>query len=754
MSRFFKISLYLAALLVFLKPVGAFSAEGDTTRIRVFDKYLWTWYGTQDRTVQFPAADKKFKKVLMKYTLTCPAGGCGEWDYTTNVYFRRPLGIIDSAKKEAVNFTLDGKVVDTASFSYTQTFKTNYHPIKKITDSTANKGMLLRLFNDPLNPGLMTDSMTVYPVGYWKYYYEFLNGQKTLTDSIYVSADTTLFLKKTEYFEKFEVKEDIELGRFITPYGKGFPQGWSYTWTFDVTDYQMFLHNMQEIRSKYDGYSQGSLYTLDFEFIEGTPARDVFKIDVIYNGAFRYGDPNNSIENNLPEKTIEIPAEAKQTYLRLITTGHGFGGTDNAAEFSNYTHTVNVNGVKRFDQHLWRDDCGQNPVFPQAGTWFYQRGGWCPGSEVYPFDYLLTPFAEGASVKVDYNMQPYTNLVADKPATYIIQGQIFHSRTALKNDAEIVEIKKPNSAIEYRRMNPTATFEKPVVILKNNGTEVLKSAVISYGIDGNLTNTFNWTGDLAPFKSVGISLSGIDLGTGANTFSAQITQPNGTSDEYSANNMLTVNYTPANVYSGPIILTLNNNQNPGYPNGTRYEISDMDGNILVTKNGLADKKTIRDTFKLEEGSYIFTIYDDTFGSGLMFPFVQGATSGTFSLKDSDSTLIYQTKPDYSPNSSWFGDFQKVSFTVRAGGTSVNEEFLKEGFFEIFPNPASGNALIRSAAPIQNVEIFTTSGMLLKTLKGLSENSVNIDMSGLADGYYILRCTTADGMKTLPLVKTK
>ncbi|MES2766556.1 MAG: peptide-N-glycosidase F-related protein [Bacteroidota bacterium] len=757
MIRFFRTSFVIAALLFVLKPLAATSAEGDTTKVRVFDKYLWTYYGSQDRTVKFPAPDKKFKKVLMRYTLTCPAGGCGEWDYTTNVYFRRGLGTIDSVLKEAINFTANGKIVDSISFSFTPTWKTQYAPIKKTTDSSLTKPIQLYFFKDAANPTRVTDSLTVYPANYWNYYYK---GSSARADSIFVKSDTTIYLTKTPYYEKFEVKEDIELGRFITPYGKTFPQGWSYTWTFDVTDYQYLLHDLQEIRSKYDGYSQGSLYTLDFDFIEGTPARDVFKIDVIYNGAFRYGDPNNSIENYLTEKTIIIPEDAKLTYLRLITTGHGFGGTDNAAEFSNYTHTVNVNGTKRFDQHLWRDDCGQNPVFPQGGTWVYDRGGWCPGADVYPFDYLLTPYISGGSVKVDYNMRPYTNLVADKPATYIIQGQIFHSRTAFKTDAEIAEIKAPNNAPQYRRMNPIATDESPVIVIKNNGTADINYLEIMYGIDGKLLNSRKLLNGLElpikPFEKKEIVLSGFNLGDGEHTFSAAV-RPwgQGLPDEYPTNDTLTVKYTPAKVYSGNIFLTLNNNYNPGYANGIRYEIIDMAGNILISKDGLKDKTTIRDTFKLDDGSYIFTIYDDAFGTGLMNPFITGRTDGTFLLKDSKDAVIYQSKVDYSLNSSWFGTKQKVSFTVVNGPTSIEEkELLKEGFFEVFPNPSDGTTLLRSAAEINRVEIFSPNGMLLKTLEKLSGNSVHIDMSEFATGYYIVRCTTTEGIKTLPLVKAE
>ena len=38
-----------------------------------------------------------------------------------------------------------------------------------------------------------------------------------------------------------------------------------------------------------------------------------------------------------------------------------------------------INGVK-YTVNPWRDDCPQNPVSPQYGTWKFPRNGWCPGA--------------------------------------------------------------------------------------------------------------------------------------------------------------------------------------------------------------------------------------------------------------------------------------------------------------------------------------------------------------------------------------
>ncbi|HYF02617.1 MAG TPA: T9SS type A sorting domain-containing protein, partial [Patescibacteria group bacterium] len=316
----------------------------------------------------------------------------------------------------------------------------------------------------------------------------------------------------------------------------------------------------------------------------------------------------------------------------------------------------------------------------------------------------------------------------------------------------IAEIKAPNNAIEYRRMNPIASFEKPVIIIKNNGTEPLTSAMITYGMDDFTTSSLKWTGNLAPFASTEITLPGIDLGQGAHTFTVTVSQPNGKTDEYSDNNALKVAYTTAKTYIGAITLDLKVDSKPGNPNGIRYEVKDMDGKILYSKQNMPDGAQIVETFKLADGHYTFTIYDDAFGSGLMFPFIQGYAAGNFILKDASGEVIYSAQPNYLPTSSWFGDRQKVSFSVQNGGTSINEDALQEQSFRIFPNPSSGESTIHSPSAIRSIEICSPRGAVLKTLTGFSGSKASIDLSKFSAGYYILRLTTQTGISTFPFVK--
>ncbi len=88
---------------------------------------------------------------------------------------------------------------------------------------------------------------------------------------------------------------------------------------------------------------------------------------------------------------VPIPATAKKVELWTIITGHG-AGTGQCSEFCNHQHEFSVNGKAHLEEfkgagnengcisHL---DNGMTPN--QAGTWWFGRGGWCPGQQVDPW---------------------------------------------------------------------------------------------------------------------------------------------------------------------------------------------------------------------------------------------------------------------------------------------------------------------------------------------------------------------------------
>jgi len=78
-------------------PLFGWAGPGDTLHVQSHQDVHMSWYGNYDRWGQFPAAGQgPFYKVLMDYTLGCPSSGCSEWDYTTQIFLRRPTGTMDS----------------------------------------------------------------------------------------------------------------------------------------------------------------------------------------------------------------------------------------------------------------------------------------------------------------------------------------------------------------------------------------------------------------------------------------------------------------------------------------------------------------------------------------------------------------------------------------------------------------------------------------------------------------------------------
>ena len=758
---FFFISLMIISSIMHSPKI--YAKRGDTNSVKLFDKYLWTYYGSQSRWGVFPSADKKFERIMMHFILTCPTGGCGEWDYTMKVMARNHTGKLDSNLVDAPSFTIGGGARDTLKVSSMQTFKTKFNATVKKTDTILNSPITISFYKNNASPFTVSDTQQVYEAEYWNYYYS-STGVKS--DSLFVKSDLLFTKGNRKAYKPFEIVLETEIARFITPYGKWFPKDWSYSWDYDITDYAHMLTDSTEIRVIYDGYSQGSLFTLTFDMIEGIPARETYKSQVLWSGNPTYGDPNNPISNFLTPKTMPSLNKEDMVTLRLMTTGHGFGGTENAAEFSEKTHMIAINGQDLYEQHLWRPDCGQNPVYPQAGTWYFQRGGWCPGDAVQYWDYNITEhFSKSDSVQIDYNMVEYTNDDLGKRASYILEGQILYSKANYINNASLEEIKTPNNAYKYRRMNPICRGQQPLIVVKNNGKSDLTSLVIRYKVDNEAENVFNWKGTIPYMNTAEILLPALEFPkVGDHKFTVGVYEPNGKADESTIGDMMTVNFTNGKtVNNSKIILTITLDYVQGYNNSIRYQIVDNEGYIIKEKDGFVDKSTIRDTTTLEDGCYRFIIYEEGIGDGL-YPIYSGSTRGSFSLKDSKNTMIYNTASSLfgQPAGVYasFGDREIITFQVNTAAASTEEELLSTIVPElrVSPNPlVNGNGFLTvkglQHSSSVNVKILSPLGRELysQIITAGEAEHFPLDLHGFASGSYQVQISQGSFVLTESLV---
>ena len=99
------------------------------------------------------------------------------------------------------------------------------------------------------------------------------------------------------------------------------------------------------------------------------------------------------------------------------------------------------------------------------------------------------------------------------------------------DDSGISAIIAPNGEV-------CETIITPVVTLKNYGGNTLTSCQINYNIDGGTNSTFSWTGTLASFETVDVTLPSIITTVGAHTINSFTLLPNGNTDENSTNDAI------------------------------------------------------------------------------------------------------------------------------------------------------------------------------------------------------------------------
>ena len=405
--------------------------------------------------------------------------------------------------------------------------------------------------------------------------------------------------------EPFEIIDRYELARYITPYGINLtlgPDGWA--WVFDVTDYAPLLKDSVELQC---GNWQ-ELLDLKFAFIEGTPPRDVENVTAFWKGIHYL---NNWDATILPQ--TYAPAEGEEMWrLKTRASGHDFGQGNNCAEFCYNTHSVKVNDTQEWSWEIMQE-CADNPLYPQGGTWIYDRAGWCPGAPVRTEDLELTPLVAGQdsfTVEYDVTYDPYGN--------YRMEGQIIgYGPANMAHDVEVMDILAPNDDKLLSRLNPVC--ENPVVRIRNTGSEPLTSVTFTYGITGEalVTETLTFESPLAFLETRDVELpydaTAYFVGDDEEVLRFEVRgDVAGNLDEDPSNGWMSTTFRrpPTWQYNSlddnrMIVWTKTNN----VPGETTVEIRHADGGLYWARSYSEANTTYRDTIVLNQGCYRFTVND-------------------------------------------------------------------------------------------------------------------------------------------------
>ena len=530
-----------------------------------------------------------------------------------------------------------------------------------------------------------------------------------------------------------EIIENYELARVITPYGSSLANNWEFTTTFDITDFVQILRDSVEIRCHYSGWSSGFSATLDFEFIEGTPARDVVKVENIYSGGYNYTTSADFEANNLIPKKFLIDQNSTGAMVKMATTGHGFDNNQSAAEFKPINYFVKIDGTQTHTQYNWDANCGENPIYPQGGTWIYDRANWCPGTRAQAFDHEITPhITSGDSVEVNIDFQSYSWSGTQTPS-YIIECQLFqYEDPNFVNSAEIIDIIKPSLKDEYSRKNPICG--NPLIKIRNYGSAPLTTLEIEYKVVGGSVHTYNWSGNLAFLETEEVELPNLNNWSGAaNIFEVTLKNPNGQTDDYDANNSMQSEFEMVPEYPETFALWVQTNAGVintlTQESETSWDFYDANGTSVFTSGSLVSNTQFRDTLSFTPGCYTF-VMEDTDEDGLDF-WANSDGGGMVRFREIGASWLKSFNADFGTNIIH-------QFTI-GGSQSTNQE--SNNGWKVFPNPTKNNIIIEGVSDTKS-EIIILNSLGEEVIKLINRNSgfisETIDLSKLETGIYFVK----------------
>jgi len=144
------------------------------------------------------------------------------------------------------------------------------------------------------------------------------------------------------------------------------------------------------------------------------------------------------------------------------------------------------------------------------------------------------------------------------------------------------------------------------------GAGSIDSFTITYNYDGGTSQSWIWAGDpIAIYQSSIVDFPAVALGVGTHTFEITITLPNGLPDEDTDNNTSTSSFEV--IEGNPLTINVVADD---YPGEITYEISDQNtGEVVHAGAGFSTAQLVANTHCLDDGCYIFTIYD-SYGDGI------------------------------------------------------------------------------------------------------------------------------------------
>lgn len=372
---------------------------------------------------------------------------------------------------------------------------------------------------------------------------------------------------------------------------------------------------------------------------------------------------------------------------------------------------------------------------------------------------------------------------------------------SVTEDAALVLVEFPAGEI------CSSTFS-PIVTIKNFGTNTLTSLNINYGIDGDTSLVYAWSGSLAQGATTTVTLPSITTTDGPHDFAAYVSDPNGVADMNGINDLRSLAFNISSVGATlPVI--------EGFEANNLNSLNRMSlvntGNMLSVGFGGAYNMS---SFSLKASFYntnvssamLTTQHLDLTNAlspvGLRFDYAHARYSANYSDSmyvlistdcgatwtelmarggDSLATAPPQTTPFYPLGSQW--NTQVIDLTPYSGNSNVMirfefrsgfgnnlyldninildnfnsvEQVAFDGQMTVFPNPFSSSfRLVFNSGKEYTVNVTDMTGRVVYTRStaGTGFNSLVIPAEQLSSGvYFVTLRENGAGVKTVKIVK--
>ncbi|HWB63555.1 MAG TPA: T9SS type A sorting domain-containing protein, partial [Chitinophagales bacterium] len=299
---------------------------------------------------------------------------------------------------------------------------------------------------------------------------------------------------------------------------------------------------------------------------------------------------------------------------------------------------------------------------------------------------------------------------------------------SIQYDAGMQAISLPGAEI-------CGTTFNPVITIRNFGSNILTTIVISYFVDNGAIQQQQWTGTLNPGNTINVTLGQLTLSTGVHTIAVSTSLPNNHADNNTNNDLQILNFT---VYPGTGNVNLFfSTDNKG--SQSTWQITDGSNNIVASGGPFVDATGGRQynyPLCLPSGCYKFTVFDSN-SDGM-----HNGEDGDFSLTGPGGTPVY-----FSLGTPAFGAQEEHNFCIDA--TGINEVTPVE--FSVTPNPSTGLfAIAFNTGESKTLKVFDAIGRLVNE-KQFSGTNYQLNLSGQSKGVYLVAITSPRGTSVKKLV---